>query len=106
MALEEVARHKAEMLVPAKEILEHLYRAVLATPPITLNDGRVATVAAFMPPQANPSGEAECGIDVDLPDGGHLEFTMRNSGWGRPLPGLLERLRRRDGNQAKPPSRE
>lgn len=96
MVLEEVARQKAEMLVPATEIIEHLYRALLAAPPMTLSDGRVATVAAFMPPQANPSGEAECGIDVELPDGGHLEFTMRNSGWGKPLPALLERLRKRD----------
>jgi hypothetical protein len=82
MTPERVAQNKAEATAVATEVLEHLYRAILKIPAFTLKDGRTARVEDYSPPEINEDGEAECGIDVMLPDG-HLEFTMRNSGWGK-----------------------
>jgi hypothetical protein len=67
---------------PAMEALAHLHKALLAVPPFTLKDGRKVYVEAYQQPAINDDGEAECGVDVKLPDG-HLEFTLRNSGWGK-----------------------
>jgi len=64
------------------EAIEHLYRALLAVPPFRLKDGTPVHVGAYRPPYINDAGEAACGLDIKLPNG-HLEFTMRNSGWGK-----------------------
>ena len=64
------------------EALAHLYKALLAVPPFTLKDGTPVQIGAYEPPKINEAGEAQCGIDVKLPNG-HLEFTLRNSGWGK-----------------------
>jgi hypothetical protein len=64
------------------EALAHLYKALLAVPPFTLKDGTPVYVGPYQPPKINEAGEAECGVDVKLPMG-HLEFTLRNSGWGK-----------------------
>src|SRR5271154_123503 len=67
---------------PGLEALTHLYNALLAVPPFTLKDGTPVYVKGYQPPKINEAGEAECGVDVKLPNG-HLEFSLRNSGWGK-----------------------
>jgi hypothetical protein len=75
-------KEQQEKATPAMEALAHLYKALLAVPPFTLKDGTPVYVGAYEPPKINEAGEAECGLDVKLPNG-HLEFTLRNSGWGK-----------------------
>jgi len=76
------AKAKEETTAPAMEALEHLYKVLLAIPPFTLKDGTPVRVESYVPPEMNDQGEAECGIDVKLPDG-HLEFMLKNTGWGK-----------------------
>ncbi len=76
------AKTKQETTQPALEALEHLYKALVTIPPFTLKDGTPIRVEAYSPPELNESGEAECGVDVKLPDG-HLEFMLKNTGWGK-----------------------
>jgi hypothetical protein len=71
-----------ETAKPGMEALAHLYKALLAVPSFTLKDGTPVHVGAYQPPRINEAGEPECGVDVKLPNG-HLEFTLRNSGWGK-----------------------
>ncbi len=68
--------------MPAMEAMAHLYKALLAMPPFSLMDGTSVHVSAYQPPQINDAGEVQCGVDVKLP-GGHLEFTLCNTGWGK-----------------------
>jgi hypothetical protein len=75
-------KEQQEATPRATEVLEHLYKALLAVPPFTLKDGTPVQVSAYQTPQINNAGEAQCGVDVKLPNG-HLEFTLRNSGWGK-----------------------
>jgi hypothetical protein len=75
-------KEQHEAAVPGMEALAHLYKVLLAVPPFTLKDGTPVRVEAYEPPRINGAGEAECGVDVKLPNG-HLEFTLRNSGWGK-----------------------
>ncbi len=35
------------------------------------------------PPEITDDGELACGFDVILDNGTQLEFTMRNTGWGK-----------------------
>lgn len=74
---------KRETTASAMEILEHLHRALLAIPPFTLKDGTKARLDPYIKPEINAEGEATCGVDVLLENVGHLEFTVRNSGWGK-----------------------
>ena len=83
MTPERFAKAKQETTAPAKEAMEHLYQALLNTSSFVLKNGGTANVEAYYPPEINDAGEAECGVDVRLPDGSHLEFTMRNTGWGK-----------------------
>jgi hypothetical protein len=69
----------------AREILEHLNRQILALPPFALEDGSQARLEAFFPPEEDDEGELKCGFDVLLDGGRHLEFVLRNSGWGSPI---------------------
>jgi hypothetical protein len=66
----------------AKEVLGHIYRAMLKTPEFTLENGTKCRVDAFYEPEVNADGELKCGIDVLLPDG-HLEFTVGHTGSGK-----------------------
>jgi hypothetical protein len=78
-----VARYKPETLAPAREVMEHIYKAVTATPDFTLAGGTKAQVTAFYDPQLSDDGELSCGFDVVLDNGTHLEFKVTNSGWGK-----------------------
>jgi hypothetical protein len=76
------AEAKDETTAHAHEVIAHLYKAMLGLNSFNLIDGTPVSVKMYQPPQINEEGEATCGIDVILPNG-HLEFTMRNSGWGK-----------------------
>lgn len=76
------AKAKEETTQPAQEVIAHLYKALLKIEPFTLLDGTRVSVKSYVTPRINDEGEAECGVDVLLPDG-HLEFMMKNTGWGR-----------------------
>ncbi len=57
----------------------------MAATPLTLADGSVAEIRNCYAPEADKQGEWSCGVDVRLPDGGALEFTLKSSGWGKSL---------------------
>ena len=86
---EDIARHKWDTTAPAREILEHVYKAVLALPAFTLQDGTTARISQLGSPAINDAGELTCSFDVDRADGSHLEFTVKHTGWGRPLSAAL-----------------
>jgi hypothetical protein len=69
----------------AREVIEHVHRAILSLPEFALADGKTARVEEFFPPEPNDEGDLSCGFDVLLDNGAHLEFTLRNSGWGTPI---------------------
>jgi hypothetical protein len=66
----------------AKEVLGHIYQAVLKTPEFTLQDGTKCRVNPYYEPQVDSAGELKCGFDVLTADG-HLEFTVGHTGWGK-----------------------
>jgi hypothetical protein len=80
---DEIQKAKDEATEPAKEVLLHLYQALLAVPPFTLADGTKAALEAYYAPEVNDAGDLKCGVDVVLDNGNHLEFTINNSGWGK-----------------------
>jgi hypothetical protein len=67
----------------AKEVLAHIYQAMLKTPEFTLKDGKKCQVEAFYEPEVNSDGDLKCGLDVRMEDGSHLEFTVNHTGWGK-----------------------
>jgi hypothetical protein len=67
----------------AKEVLGHIYRAMLQTPDFTLADGTTCRVDPYYGPQVDDGGSLKCGIDVLMQDGSHLEFTVGHTGWGK-----------------------
>jgi hypothetical protein len=67
----------------ASEVQAELYQGLLKLPPIQLPDGTMAHVEAYYAPQVDDDGERHCGIDVRLPSGDLLEFTVKNTGWER-----------------------
>jgi len=75
-------REKAK---PAKEILDHIYKVIVATPGFALDDGAKVAVERFYAPEVDLDGELHCGFDVRLPDGSHMEFTVKHTGWGKPF---------------------
>ncbi len=84
----DLPRPHREKAKPAKEILNHIYGVILATPAFHLPDGSKVAVERFYSPEIDFDGELHCGFDVRLPDGSHLEFTVKNTGWGRPFGNL------------------
>ena len=78
-----VARYQPDVTAPVKEVMDQVHQAVLATPAFTLKDGRTAKVENYFPPEADDEGELSCGFDVVLDDGTHLEFSIKNTGWGK-----------------------
>ena len=76
------AKAKEETTEHAQEVVAHLYKALLQIKPFNLIDGTPVSVKTYQPPVINAEGEAQCGVDVILPNG-HLEFTIRNTGWGK-----------------------
>jgi len=79
-----------------RQSLEHLYQMLLATPPFTLHDGAEVAVTRYIPPEVGNDGEMTCGVDVKLP-GGHLEFTVRNTGWGKSFADEIAKERTKKG---------
>ena len=78
----------------AKEVLGHMYQAMLKTPEFTLQDGTKCRVDPFYEPEVNSGGDLKCEFDVQLNDGTQLEFTVAHSGWGKSLaPGLAGKPR-------------
>jgi len=67
----------------AKEVLSHIYQAMLKTPEFTLQDGTTCRVESYYAPELNSDGDLKCGLDVRMQDGSHLEFTVGHTGWGR-----------------------
>ena len=88
---DDVAKAKWDATAGAREVLEHLHRALLAVPAFTLKDGTAARVEDYWAPEIGDDGELSCGVDVVVGEGGHLEFTVRNTGWGKSFVGDLSR---------------
>ena len=84
---DEIRGHREEATGHAKEAMDHLYQAILRTPEFTLRDGTKCRVEEFYPPEEQEDGELKCGIDVLMDDGTHLEFSMAQTGWGKPVRG-------------------
>lgn len=92
------AKAKEETAQPAHEVIARLYQALLKMEPFTLLDGTRVSVKAYQPPEINDAGEAQCGVDVILPNG-HLEFTMKNTGWGKAFTPSMSPNAKRGGRQ-------
>lgn len=76
--------HRQEVTAPAWEVLQHIYKALLAMPPMFVVGNVMATVTPYFSPMVDEDdGTAKCGVDVRLADGRQLEFTVVNSGWGK-----------------------
>ncbi|MGO9468051.1 MAG: hypothetical protein ACLQVF_28290 [Isosphaeraceae bacterium] len=82
---EEFLKLSQEAIGPGKEVLSHIYQAILKTPEFTLADGTKCRVDALFEPTVSADGDLTCGFDVLLGDAGHLEFTIEQSGSGRAL---------------------
>ena len=82
---DDFADAKWDATAHAREVLEHLHKALAAVPAFTLKDGTAAQVDEYYPPTIDDEGELSCGVDVHLNDGTDLEFTVRNSGWGKAI---------------------
>ena len=85
MPPEDFVTHKRETTGPAREVMEHLYQAIVAAPEFALKDGTKAKTEPLGAPEVNDEGEGSFSFDVALDDGSHLEFTVKNTGWGRSL---------------------
>lgn len=75
----------AETRGPAREVLVRLFERLLQVPSYTMKDGLEATVTPYFEPRVDDDGQYYCGIEVNFSDGSQLEFTLANTGWGRPL---------------------
>jgi hypothetical protein len=95
--VQSVEKLKAETTAPAKEVLEHIHKAILAIPEFTLKDGTKACVTDLAPPGLNDDGELVSGFDVQLPNHAHLEFYVKNTGWGRPFTAAVAPKKPRPG---------
>lgn len=96
--LEKIEAAKKETLEPAREVLEHLYRGILAMPEFTLGNGMKARLDPYVEPEIGEDGRIHCGFDVLLDNGSHLEFMVENTGWGKALAAL-------HANRTKTPGR-
>ena len=85
MPPEEIFEHKQETTTPAREVMEHLYQAIVAAPEFTLKDGTRAKTELLGAPELDSEGELYFSFDVALDNGSHVEFTVRNTGWGRSI---------------------
>jgi hypothetical protein len=95
---EYVASLKAEINAPAQEVLEHIHNSILAMPAFTLRDGTKARVTNLAAPAPNDDGDLVCGFDVQLPGNAHLEFYVKNTGWGRPFVAAVAPKQPRSGH--------
>jgi hypothetical protein len=79
---EQIRAHLEAADAQAKEVLGHIYRAMLKTPEFTLENGMKCRVDGWYEPEVNSDGELKCGFDVQIPDG-HPEFTIGHTGSGK-----------------------
>jgi hypothetical protein len=93
--IQELLAAKDEATKPAGEVIAHLYQALLSVPELRLSDGTTAKVEAYFEPEIDEDGRAHCGVDVQLSDGSMLEFTLRNTGWGKSF--IQDAMKKRDG---------
>jgi hypothetical protein len=82
---EEIRAMRERIKAHAKEVMGHMYQAMLKTPEFSLRDGTKCRVDPFYEPQVDSGGDLKCGFDVLLDDGSHLEFTVGQTGWGKSL---------------------
>jgi hypothetical protein len=85
LTADDIRGHREEVTEHAKEVMDHLYQAILRTPEFTLRDGTKCRVDESYPPEEQEDGELKCGIDVLMDDGTHVEFTLAQTGWGKPV---------------------
>jgi hypothetical protein len=86
----------------AREVLGHIYQSMLKTPEFALQNGMKCRVDPYYAPEVNSDGELKCGIDVLTEDGGHLEFTVGHTGWGKSFTKAAEARR----SEGKGPGRQ
>jgi hypothetical protein len=82
-AILEAAAAREKALAPAMEVVEHIHRALMAMPLFTLSDGTKGCIEPYVSPEIDKDGDASCSIDVILSNGSHLEFKLKNTGWGK-----------------------
>lgn len=80
---EDIIKARQEATAPTAEVMQRLHDALLTTPEFVLADGTKARVESFYAPEADDDGELSFGVDVVLDNGNHLEFTVKQTGWGR-----------------------
>jgi hypothetical protein len=83
MAPGEILEQRKEATAPAKEVMEHLYAAIVAAPEFTLKDGRTAKTETLGAPEVNEDGDPTFSFNVAIDDGSLLEFSVNNTGLGR-----------------------
>lgn len=77
-----VDNYRAKLTACAMEVSRELYHRLPFGTAFTLADGRVGTVAKFYEPKIDEEGEIRFGVDVNLDDGSHIGFTIRQTDWG------------------------
>lgn len=97
MTPDDFAKARSDAMSPAPEVIEHLYRVLTSAPPFKLKDGTECRFDPYVNPDLDEDGQAKCEVDVLLGDAGHLEFTIKNTGWGK---GFAATLDRQGGNNS------
>jgi len=77
---EQIRALQEEADAQAKEVLSHIYQAILKTPEFALQNGMKCRVDPFFEPEVDSDGDLKWGFDVLTEDGGHLEFTVGRTG--------------------------
>ena len=80
---EELVALGVDAIGQGKDVLSHIYQSILKIPEFTLADGTKCRVDALSEPTLDADGDLRCGFDVLLGDSGHLEFTVKQTGWDR-----------------------
>jgi hypothetical protein len=78
-------------------VIEHIHKAILAMPEFMLRDGTKARVTNLAAPAPNADGDLLCDFDVELPNDAHLEFNVKNTGWGTPFVAAIAPKQHRRG---------
>ncbi len=85
-----------------KEVLSHIYQAVLKTPDFTLQNGTKCRLDPYYEPEVNSDGDLKCGLDVQMDDGTYLEITVGHTGWGKSFVDTEAQRARRKGSGRQP----
>ncbi len=78
-----IDRSRKQAHASASEVTEHLYQSLLGLSSFQLKDGTTARVESYYKPEIDDDDQLNCGVDVWLDNGMHLEFTLANTGWGK-----------------------